>query len=113
ALALALPSSGAAQTSGKQLARLTEAKALQIALADSQVESWLDRYPPHPTTQATFRPETRTWEVKVWSGRAGQVADGVVEDTTGRVSEARTGPQVAYGMARGGAGAFGGKTVLH
>src|SRR5262249_20309296 len=45
-------------------------------------------------------------------GRAGQVADVVVEDTTGRVSEARTGPQVAYGMARGGAGAFGGKTLL-
>jgi len=50
--------------------------------------------------------------VKVWSGEAGQVADVVVEDTTGRVSEAWTGPQVAWKMARGGEGAFGGKTLL-
>jgi hypothetical protein len=50
--------------------------------------------------------------VKVWSGRAGQIADAVVEDTTGRVTEAWTGPQVAWKMARGGEGAFGGKTLL-
>jgi hypothetical protein len=36
----------------------------------------------------------------------------VVEDTTGRVSEAWTGPQVAWKMARGREGAFGGKTLL-
>jgi hypothetical protein len=48
----------------------------------------------------------------VWSGEAGQVADVVVEDTTGRVTEAWTGPQVAWKMARGGEGAFGGKTLL-
>jgi hypothetical protein len=50
--------------------------------------------------------------VKVWSGQAGQVAQAVVEDTTGRVAEAWTGPQVAWKMARGNAGAFGGKTLL-
>jgi hypothetical protein len=76
------------------------------------VASWLERYPPHPTTSATFRPETRTWDVRVWSGEAGQIADVVVEDTTGRVAEAWTGPQVAYKMARGAEGAFGGKTLL-
>ena len=37
----------------------------------------------------------------MWSGRAGQIADAVVEDTTGRVTEAWTGPQVAWKMARG------------
>jgi hypothetical protein len=36
----------------------------------------------------------------------------VVEDTTGRVVEAWTGPQVAWKMARGGEGSFGGKTLL-
>jgi hypothetical protein len=76
------------------------------------VEAWLDRYPPDPTTSAMFRPVTRTWEVKAWSGEAGQVVDVVVEDTTGRVTEAWTGPQVAWKMARGGEGAFGGKTLL-
>jgi hypothetical protein len=50
--------------------------------------------------------------VKAWSGEAGQVAQAVVEDRIGRVSETRTGPQVAWGMARGREGAFGGKTLL-
>jgi hypothetical protein len=49
--------------------------------------------------------------VRVWSGRAGQVAQGVVEDGTGRVLEAWTGPQVAWRMARGTDGAFGGKLL--
>jgi hypothetical protein len=50
--------------------------------------------------------------VKAWSGEAGQVAQAVVEDRTGRVTEAWTGPQVAWKMARGRDGAFGGKTLL-
>ena len=36
----------------------------------------------------------------------------MVEDTTGRVVDAWTGPQVAWKMARGGEGSFGGKTLL-
>ena len=36
---------------------------------------------------------------------------GKVDDRTGAVTEAWTGPQVAWSMARGGAGAFGGKTI--
>jgi hypothetical protein len=40
------------------------------------------------------------------------VAQVVLEDTTGRVTEAWTGPQVAWKMARGGEGSFGGKTLL-
>ena len=50
--------------------------------------------------------------MKAWSGEAGQIAQAVVEDTTGRVTEAWTGPQVAWKMARGRDGAFGGKTLL-
>ena len=76
------------------------------------MEAWLDRYPPRPTTDADFRPESRTWLVKAWSEDAGQIAQAVIEDTTGRVSEAWTGPQVAWKMARGRDGAFGGKTLL-
>jgi hypothetical protein len=92
--------------------RLTEAAAKRTALAYPKVSAWLQRYPPDPSTAATFRRETRTWVVKAWSGEAGQIAQVVVEDTTGRVSEAWTGPQVAWKMARGRAGAFGGKTLL-
>ena len=68
--------------------------------------------PADPTADADFRSDSRTWLVKVWSGEAGQVAQAVVEDTSGRVAEVRTGPQVAWGMARGREGAFGGKTLL-
>jgi hypothetical protein len=83
-----------------------------LALAHRKVHDWLDRYPPDPTTDADFRSDSRTWLVKAWSGEAGQVAQVVVEDTTGRVSEAWTGPQVAWKMARGREGSFGGKTLL-
>ena len=91
---------------------MDERKAIQTALAQKEVAEWLERYPPDPSTSATFRSESRTWVVKAWSGEAGQVALVVVEDTTGRVTEAWTGPQVAWKMARGREGAFGGKTLL-
>src|SRR5262249_44548400 len=89
-----------------------ESKATRLALEYPQVARWLERYPRHPTTEATFRSETRTWLVKVWSGEAGQIAQAVVEDTTSRVTDVRTGPQVAWQMARGRPGAFGGRTLL-
>jgi hypothetical protein len=91
--------------------RLTEERATELFLEHPKAASWLDRYPPEPDTDATFDDEERTWEVKVWSGEAGQVAEGLVDDRTGVVTEAWTGPQVAWGMARGRDGAFGGKTI--
>jgi hypothetical protein len=92
--------------------RLAEDEATRAALAHPKVSAWLARYPPDPSTAASFRRKSRTWVVKAWSGEAGQIAHVVVEDTTGRVSEAWTGPQVAWKMARGRDGAFGGKTLL-
>ncbi len=50
--------------------------------------------------------------MKAWSGEAGQIAQVVLDDATGHVTEAWTGPQVAWKMARGREGAFGGKTLL-
>jgi hypothetical protein len=110
ALPLLLPSTGAAQTA--DLARLDEDEAVGLALAHPKVAHWLDRYPPSPTTSGDYRPESQTWLVKAWSGEAGQIVEAVVEDPTGRVAEAWTGPQVAWKMARGREGAFGGKTLL-
>ena len=92
-------------------ARLTEAKAVALFVAAPKVRDWLDRYPPKPTTDAEYESATGDWTVKVWSGEAGQVALGRVDDLSGRIEEAWTGPQVAWKMARGGAGAFGGKTL--
>ncbi|MCP9485630.1 MAG: hypothetical protein MSC30_07195 [Gaiellaceae bacterium MAG52_C11] len=92
-------------------ARLTEQQALNRFLREGKVADWLERYPPKPTTDADYDPATGEWELKVWSGEAGQIALGTVDDRTGSVREAWTGPQVAWTMARGGAGAFGGKTI--
>ena len=90
---------------------LTDTQALRRFLAFPKVRRWLDRYPAGPTTDATYDRATRRWRVDVWSGRAGQIATGRVEDPSGRVLEAWTGPQVAWKMARGRPGAFGGKIL--
>ena len=74
--------------------------------------AWLARYPRDPTTSGDYDEDTGTWVVKVWSGKAGQIAQATVDDASGRVTEVRTGPQVAWQMARGRYGAFGGKTLL-
>ena len=91
--------------------RLSESEAVEAFLAHPKVARWLDRYPPRPETDATFDRKTRTWTVHVWTGDAGEVATGVVRDLDGTVTEAWTGPQVAWKMARGRPGAFGGKLL--
>jgi hypothetical protein len=92
-------------------ARLSERSATRIVLREPKVARWLDRYPPDPLTEAEYRAATDEWIVKAWSGKAGQIVLAKVDDRTGEVKEAWTGPQVAWSMARGGAGAFGGKTI--
>jgi len=91
--------------------RLTEAEVVRTFLAVPKVADWLERYPPSPTTDASFDRASGTWTVHVWSGRAGEIARGVVVDADGTVREAWTGPQVAWKMARGQPGAFGGRTI--
>jgi hypothetical protein len=91
--------------------RLTEAQAEARFLSDERVSRWLDRYPPEPVTDAELDSDTHRWRVHVWSGKAGEVAKGLVDDATGQVVEAWTGPQVAWQMARGRPGAFGGDTI--
>ena len=49
--------------------------------------------------------------MKIWSGDAGQIVLGRVDDLTGLVDDAWTGPQVAWPMARGGGHVFGGKRL--
>ncbi len=91
---------------------LTEAKAVKIFLAEPKVRDWVRRYPKKSlVTQATYDETYRVWDVKVWSGPAGEIAAGRIDDLGAVVTEAWTGPQVAWRMARGGAGAFGGKKI--
>jgi hypothetical protein len=91
---------------------LTEAKATALLSATPKVRSWLGRYPKASLVkQATYNAKYRDWDVKVWSGAAGEIASGRVDDFSGAVTEAWTGPQVAWKMARGGPGAFGGRKI--
>ena len=78
-------------------------------LAEPKVHDWLRRYPPSPVTDATFA--QGIWTVNVFSGRAGEIATGRVDDASGVVTESWTGPQVAWKMARGYTGAFGGEKI--
>jgi hypothetical protein len=91
--------------------RLARGEALRRVLEHPKVADWLERYPPNPQTEATYDEETGTWTVKAWSGDAGQIVLAKVDDETRAVTEAWTGPQVAWSMARGGDGAFGGRQI--
>jgi len=91
---------------------LTEQRATKIFLGEGKVSDGAGRYPKGSlVTQATFEHAYRDWNVHVWSGDAGEIATGRVDDLTGAVTEAWTGPQVAWEMARGVKGAFGGKEL--
>jgi hypothetical protein len=106
--------------------RLTKERAVAIFVADDKVADWLDRYPTKGrVTDATFESDPvkcgggatgGCWTVHVWWSKnkkvdAGEIAQGKVDDQSGRVTEAWTGPQVAWKMARGSEGAFGGKKI--
>jgi hypothetical protein len=105
--------------------RLTKNRATAIFLRDDKVADWLDRYPQRGRiTDATYDSnpahcttgaEGGCWKVDVWwrppKADTIQIATGRVEDRTGRVTEAWTGPQVAWKMARGYEGAFGGRRI--
>jgi Glycosyltransferase family 87 len=88
--------------------RLTSDRATKIFLADHKVADWLKRYPATVGTSATYA--NGIWSVGVFYSPAGEIVSGQVNDQTGQVVQAYTGPQVAWGMARGGDG-FGGKTI--
>jgi hypothetical protein len=92
--------------------RLTEAQVTRIFLQTDKVADWLRHYPPRlRQTDASFSKDQHAWTLKVWGGPAGEVAMGQVDDTSGAVIAAWTGPQVAWKMARGYDGAFGGREI--
>jgi hypothetical protein len=101
-----LPTAPVATT---QAPRLTKHQAIAVFLHDERVIDWLARYPPNPIRDATYK--NGSWTVNVWSGAAGEIATGQVDDASDTVTQAWLGPQVAWTMARGSPGAFGGKKI--
>src|SRR5919201_2888211 len=92
--------------------RLTKQRGTDLFLAVPKVRHWLRHYPRRTwITEAAYSAKYANWTVKVWSGKAGEVATGKVDDATGAATEGWTGPQVAWKMARGYKGAFGGKEI--
>src|SRR5919202_4503203 len=106
ALLVASPAAGAPRP------KLTKQRATAVFLANPKVANWLRHYPPKTrTTEATFK--DGRWTIKIWTSidEVGEVVRGRVDDATGAVTEAWTGPQVAWKMARGYEGAFGGRQI--
>src|SRR6476646_6366510 len=91
--------------------RLKPAEVKRIFLQTGKVADWLQHYPRGRQVDADFAKRTKLWTIRVWAGPAGEVATGRVDDTSGAVTEAWTGPQVAWKMARGSPGAFGGRQI--
>lgn len=91
---------------------LSKTRVLQIVEANPKIHDWLARYPKTGLVdEETFDSKTSSWTVKIWWGKAGQIVEGRVDDASGAVLEAWTGPQVAWKMARGYEGAFGGRWI--
>jgi hypothetical protein len=92
--------------------QLTKARALQVFERHPKVADWLARYPTTGLVdEETFNSKDASWTVKIWWGKAGEIAEGRVDDASGVVLEAWTGPQVAWKMGRGYSGAFGGRWI--
>jgi hypothetical protein len=94
-------------------AHLTNARVLALVEKDSTVASWLARYPNKQglVHEETYDPKTATWTAKIWLGKAGEIAEATVDDASGVVTSAWTGPLVAWKMGRGYKGAFGGVKI--
>ena len=94
-------------------ARLSKHQALLLVERDSKVKSWLARYPVKQGFQdeEDFDAKTSTWTVKMWLTKPGEIVEATVDDASGVVTAAWTGPQVAWKMARGYKGAFGGVKI--
>jgi hypothetical protein len=91
--------------------RLQKQHVLQVFERYDKVADWLARYPGPFQDEESYDPKTASWTVKVWWGNAGEIAEGKVDDASAVVTEAWTGPQVAWKMARGYDGAFGGTKI--
>ena len=78
-----------------------------------KVAAWLARYPVKQGLQDEEDYDASTAEVdgEDLVSKAGEIVEATVDDACGVVTAAWTGPQVAWKMARGYSGAFGGVKI--
>ena len=94
---------------GSYEASLTSEEATTIAEADPRLQAWIADNPINRTA-AELQKKDKRWKVSFIGGpKDAEVveAEVYVGDEEGNIAEVRTGPQVAWMMARGYEGAFG------
>lgn len=82
---------------------LSEPEAIDLAREQQRVRQEVEG--KEVDSQASYGSD-RIWTVGFYEGQT-EVAQVLIDDSTGLVNEVRTGPQVAWQMARGYKGAFG------
>ncbi len=96
-------------TSGN-LPTLSTQTVLELASRSKAVKDWIAGHPVYRTTPA-YDPSAHQWTVYYVSRNKQGVettqAEVLIDDNTAEIQETRTGPQVAWMMARGYWGAFG------
>jgi hypothetical protein len=93
-----IPRAGAAKQ------RLDEKQATAIAARDPKAADWIARYRDRGLPVRSIGTlDLGTWRIK-WYSDATEIAQVGVSDATGAITYTRTGPQVAWSMARGGQG---------
>lgn len=100
---------GADQAAADYSPSLSREEAITIAEADPRLQEWIAGNPVTRTT-AELQEKDRRWKVSFVGGpEDAEVveAEVYVGDEEGNIAEVRTGPQVAWMMARGYEGAFG------
>lgn len=91
-------------------AALTDQEVTAIARTSGRIGDWIADH-PISRSAAEFDADKREWTVFFVSededGAESTEAQAIISDDTGEITEVRTGPQVAWMMARGYDGAFG------
>src|SRR5205823_4964 len=62
---------------------LAKERALTLFEAHRKVATWLSRYPKKGLVdEETYDSKTASWTVKIWWGKAGEIAEGRVDDAS-------------------------------
>lgn len=83
---------------------IDQQEAIRIGEGAARTRAWVDRYRDDGrTVNVTASLETGTWKV-AWTSEGTRIAEVGVAADDGAITYERTGPQVTWGMARGGKG---------
>ena len=67
---------------------LVKHRALVLFEANPKVAAWLSRYPAKGLVdEETYDSKLASWTVKLWSGKAGEIAEGRVDDVSGWMNQ--------------------------